>query len=88
MRGKGRETPREYLDRESHYLWGKRYLLQIVEKHSAPGIELKHNKMILRIRPATNHQTKQVILEAWYRENLRIGFIDTGYSNDSFVFRP
>ena len=22
-----RETPREYLDRESHYVWGKRYLL-------------------------------------------------------------
>ena len=24
-----RETPREYLDRESHYLWGKRYLLDV-----------------------------------------------------------
>ena len=23
-----RETPREYLDRESHYVWGKRYLLK------------------------------------------------------------
>ncbi len=23
-----RETPREYLDRESHYVWGKRYLLR------------------------------------------------------------
>ena len=27
-----RETPREYLDRESHYLWGKRYLLEVVER--------------------------------------------------------
>jgi predicted metal-dependent hydrolase len=71
LREQARETPREYLDRESHYLWGKRYVLQIVEKDSAPEIELKHNKMILRIRPATNHQTKQVILEAWYRENLK-----------------
>ncbi|RYD31665.1 MAG: DUF45 domain-containing protein, partial [Verrucomicrobiaceae bacterium] len=26
-----RETPREYLDRESHYVWGERYLLQIIE---------------------------------------------------------
>lgn len=23
-----RESPREYLDRESHYLWGKRYYLK------------------------------------------------------------
>ena len=26
-----RETPREYLDRESHYVWGKRYLLKLIE---------------------------------------------------------
>ena len=28
LRGQERETPREYLDRESHYVWGKRYLLR------------------------------------------------------------
>ena len=27
-----RETPREYLTRESHYFLGKRYLLKVVEK--------------------------------------------------------
>src|ERR1700728_3789156 len=31
-----RETPREYLDRESHYVWGKRYLLKVIEKDAAP----------------------------------------------------
>src|SRR3972149_3836684 len=40
-----RETPREYLDRESHYLWGKRYLLKIVEADAAPEVKLKHNVM-------------------------------------------
>ncbi len=25
LQNQERETPREYLDRESHYLWGKRY---------------------------------------------------------------
>jgi hypothetical protein len=39
-----REPPREYLDRESHYLWGKRYLLKVVEKDAAPQVELKHNE--------------------------------------------
>jgi predicted metal-dependent hydrolase len=51
LREQARETPREYLDRESHYLWGKRYLLEVVEKDAAPEVELRHNKMILRIRP-------------------------------------
>lgn len=66
-----RETPREYLDRESHFVWGKRYLLQIVEKEAAPEVELKHNQMMLRIRPGTSPETRQVILEAWYREKLK-----------------
>ena len=26
-----RETPREYIDRESHQVWGERYLLKLVE---------------------------------------------------------
>jgi predicted metal-dependent hydrolase len=71
LREQERETPREYLDRESHYLWGKRYLLKVEEKDAAPEVELKHNKMILRIRPGANQETKQAILEAWYRENLK-----------------
>ena len=66
-----RETPREYLDRESHYLWGKRYLLNVVEKDAAPEVELKHNKMLFQIRPATTDERKQDILEAWYREKLK-----------------
>lgn len=71
LREQERETPREYLDRESHYVWGKRYLLKVVEKDVAPEVELKHNKMILQIRPATSHERKQAVLDAWYREKLK-----------------
>ena len=42
LREQERETPREYLDRESHYVWGKRYLLKVVEEDAAPTVELKH----------------------------------------------
>jgi predicted metal-dependent hydrolase len=66
-----RETRREYLDRESHYLWGKRYLLKVVEKDAAPVVELKHNKMLFQIRPATTDERKQDILDAWYREKIK-----------------
>lgn len=66
-----RETPREYLERESHYVWGKRYLLKIEEHDAAPKVELKHNKMILRIRPATCQERKEEIFEGWYREQLK-----------------
>ena len=41
LREQERETCREYLDRESHFVWGKRYLLRIVEVDGAPAVELK-----------------------------------------------
>ncbi len=66
-----RETPREYLELESHYVWGKRYLLKITEAEEAPSVELKHNKMVLRVRPGTDDKKKQAIIDAWYREQLK-----------------
>lgn len=71
LREQERETPREYLDRESHYVWGKRYLLKLIEKDAAPAVELKHNKMILQLRPAASHEKRQEVLDAWYREQLK-----------------
>ena len=71
LRDQERETPREFLDRESHYVWGKRYLLKIVEKQAAPGVELRHNKIILQVRPKAPQEKKQAVLDAWYREQLK-----------------
>src|SRR3990172_7594063 len=66
-----RETPREYLERESHYVWGRRYLLKVEEKKEPPSIELKHNHMILTVRPGAGLQKREAVVTAWYREQLR-----------------
>ena len=66
-----REAPREFLDRESHYLWGKRYLLKVSEIDQPPTIELKHSKMLLRVRPGTHQAKCQAIVEEWYRQQLK-----------------
>lgn len=66
-----RETPREYLNRESHYVWGKRYLLKVVEVEAAPSIELQHSRMILSVRPGSDERKKQEVLEAWYRKQIK-----------------
>ncbi len=54
LREQERETPRDYVDRESHYVWGKRYLLTVTESEEPPAIELKHSRMLLRVRPGTD----------------------------------
>jgi hypothetical protein len=71
LREQERETPREFLDRESHYLWGKRYLLTVNEWDHPPAIEIKHSRIILRVRPETGEARRQVIVDEWYREQLK-----------------
>lgn len=71
MQGQEREAPRQYLDRESHYVWGRRYLLQRIEKDAAPAVGIKRGKLVLQVRPGTDEARCREILEAWYRGQIR-----------------
>lgn len=71
LREQERETPRDYVDRESHYVWGKRYLLAIVESEEPPFIELNHSRMLLRVRPRMDEAKRETLVEAWYRKQLK-----------------
>ncbi len=66
-----RELPREYLERESHYVWGRRYLLHVIESDEAPSVELQHSQIVLRVRPGSDAGRKEALLEEWYRRQLR-----------------
>jgi len=76
LREQQRETRREYLDRESHYVWGRRYLLKVIQEGAKPKVELKHSTMILRVRPGTNEETKQAIVAQWYRKQVKDSALD------------
>ncbi len=71
LRAQDRETPREYLEAESHYVWGKRRQLTIVETKTSTHIELTHKTIQLHVRPGTDEPKRQSILESWYRDELR-----------------
>ena len=71
LREQERETRREYIARESHYVWGKRYLLTVSERDERPSVELEHSRMLLRVRPRTDEDKRQTVVEAWYRERLK-----------------
>jgi len=66
-----RETPREFLDRESHYVWGKRYLLEVVEGAEHNGVELKHNRLVLAVRSKVGSEKLETVLDDWYRVRLK-----------------
>jgi predicted metal-dependent hydrolase len=71
MREQERETPRRYVERESHTLWGRRLLLRRIEVDAAPSVTAKRSTLVLQVRPATTPERCQQILEAWYRDQLR-----------------
>jgi len=66
-----RETPREYLEHESHYVWGKRYLLKVDEANQIPSVELRHTQMVLTVRPGSGMEKREAIVAAWYRDEVR-----------------
>ena len=71
LKSQARETPRQFIERESHYLWGKRYLLHIVQHDAPPKVDLAHHKITLFLRPSTTTERRQELFDAWYRQQLR-----------------
>lgn len=72
LRGQDREIPRGFLNRESHYFKGKRYLLKVIETDAAPKVEVKHSTLHLFVRPNTSTDKRRAILDQWYRTHLKM----------------
>ncbi len=66
-----RETPREYLTRESHYFLGKRFLLKVIFHDASPKVIKKHKEIELYVRPDTTVEKRKEILDEWYRQELK-----------------
>ena len=67
-----RETPREYLNRETHYVWGQRCLLQLIETDARPRVEWRGRRLTLFVRPSADCARRAAVIAAWYREQLRL----------------
>jgi predicted metal-dependent hydrolase len=70
LRAQARETPRQFVERESHYLWGRRYLLTVVEKDTKPGVKLDHRRITLTVRPGSTLAKREEVMQEWQRAQL------------------
>lgn len=71
MANQEREATREFLERESHYVWGRRCLLTLVEVDAVPSVELRHRTLVMAVRPNTDAVAKEALLSRWYRDQVR-----------------
>ena len=66
-----REPAREMLSGESHYLWGKRYLLEVLPTTGKHRLEVEHRKIKLFVRPNTDLKKQIAVIETFYRNELK-----------------
>jgi predicted metal-dependent hydrolase len=71
MQTQERETPRSFLDRESHFVWGRRLLLRVVEAEGSPWVELRPRNLVLHVRKGSSTERRAALVESWYRDQLR-----------------
>ncbi|MBD2080605.1 DUF45 domain-containing protein [Leptolyngbya sp. FACHB-17] len=65
-----RETPRQFIDRETHYIWGRRYLLSVVYKDEKPNVTLDHKRITLTVRPSSDTIKRAEIFHEWHKSLL------------------
>ncbi|WP_294964113.1 SprT family zinc-dependent metalloprotease [Sulfurimonas sp.] len=66
-----RQSKREMVSGESHYFFGKRYLLNVIIGSSKHKIVKNHSKLELHVRANTSIENRQKVLNDWYREELK-----------------
>lgn len=70
--GQERQSAREMVTGESHFVAGRRYRLDVIEAAGPAGARLRTNRTLeLRVRPGTDRDRREMVLREWYRRRLR-----------------
>lgn len=72
LRAQAREAPRQYVSRESHYLWGRRHLLEVLERDGKPGVVASHRKIILTVRPGSSAGQRARVFLDWQKSLMHV----------------
>lgn len=76
LRNAQRQTEREMVTGESHYVWGVRHRLKVVKRPGRPHFEVDGERLILYVPERTTAERRRELLERWHREQLRIAVPD------------
>lgn len=71
LRNAERQSPREMISGESHYVWGVRRRLKVVERPGRSTIETKGHRLVLYTPAGTTAEQRLTTLHTWQRQQLR-----------------
>jgi predicted metal-dependent hydrolase len=66
-----RQFIREMVTGESHYVWGTRYRLKVIERPGRGHIEVDGERLVMYVQAGTPADRRREILDQWYRAQLR-----------------
>lgn len=66
-----RQSEREMVTGETHYVWGRRYRLKVIERPGRAHLEIDGQRLLLYIPANTPVDKRRALLEHWYRQQLR-----------------
>ena len=67
-----RETPRQFIERESHYLWGRRHLMTVAYQETKPFVSLNHKRITLTVRPGSDAGKRATVIHEWHKSLLHV----------------
>ena len=70
LKNQARETPRQFIERESHYLWGRRYLMTVLHRDAKPCVTLDHKRITLTVRPGSDARRRAEVIHEWHKSIL------------------
>lgn len=70
LREQARETPRQFIERESHTLWGRRYLMTVLHRDAKPCITIDHKRITLTVRPGSDGGKCARVIHEWHKSLL------------------
>lgn len=72
IKAQARQSRREMVDGEAHYVWGRRHRLRVVEDGARRRVELKGDWLELHVPEGADRDARERRLTAWYREQLKV----------------
>ncbi|HWL43220.1 MAG TPA: SprT family zinc-dependent metalloprotease [Ilumatobacter sp.] len=72
LRSAHRQSEREMVTGESHYVWGTRRRLKVVERPGRAHVEIEGSRLILYAPAGRTAEQHRKVLDTWYREQLRL----------------
>ena len=71
LRSAERQSEREMVTGESHYVWGVRRRLKVVERPGRAHFEIDGERLVLYVPADTSADKRRIYLDRWYRDQLR-----------------